>query len=409
VAALAVLAGAHLDESIHREDRVRGRTALRVVARGPQRPAPAGGSPAPALIALTSLDLDFGDVPTVLLAGEAMPDARAAVYARLIAEGALPALTPLPAETALEFLRRSATAIAPCDGFVVQFGEHEGYDMAVVAELGPDYLIVSFESDQERMLHCDLASFDAALQPLDAALAGALIHAIERNASALNAIGPAYAWDLARMNNYFDDFAMWWDEMRGEVEYLKREKAGTTKKKITVTNLEIRQHIREGGIRTPGALRNELGRHYCASPRMKPNELEARIAALPPGARCAALAIWEIAKRMKRASKTLQRLQTETERHVLCDISGWPHPALILDPGNATGGESVIYEVLDERYQLDAQDRGWGAGFALVLEDSKASVHRFTRAHAALRDLGQAARDLCEAMRGFDILATEAR
>jgi hypothetical protein len=243
----------------------------------------------------------------------------------------------------------------------------------------------------------------------DAQLAGALIREVEANASALHAIGPSYAWDLARMDNFYDDFDCWWEEIRSQVEYEKREALGKKAKraKVAVSNLEVRKHIRESGIRTPGALRHALGRHYCMGRALRRGELEQRIAALPDRPRIGALAVYEIYKRMKRATAVLKRAMGESDRLALADLAYFTHPALILD-ADTSGEQSALYEVLDERYQHDAQDKGWGAGLALVLDDSAASVSRLERAVQALRDLSLAAHDLCEAMRGFSMLATEA-
>jgi hypothetical protein len=408
VAALANLSGAHLDQLVHGEGRLRGRTALRVIEGGSKRSTALGIGPAVAVDPLASLDLDFGDAPIVLLAGEAMPEARANVYARLIAGGAVDALAPLPDESAVAFLNRSVATVDAGAAFSVQFGQQDAYNMETASDLGPERLVVSFEANTDRLMHCDISAFDTAVCAHDPALAGVLIREIEVNAGALNAIGPSYAWDLARIGSFYDDFGMWWEELRSEVEYEKREALGKKAKKATVvvSDAEVRKHIRESGIRTPAAIRSSLGRHYCMPRGLKRGEVEQRLQALPKRARIGALAVYEIGKRMKRASRALDRVVTETERHVIGDLSNFTHPALIMDASH--GEESAVYEIIDERYQHDSQDSGWGPGFALVLDDSAASVTRFKRALRALKDLSSAAQALCEAMRGFSILATEA-
>jgi hypothetical protein len=408
VAALASIARTHRDASADGADRFRSRAPLRVVDGGSARPTAVGGGTAAAVDPLTSLDLDFGDVPTVVLAGEAMAQARVDVYAALIAGGAIAAIAARPDETAVAFLNR-AVATIDAGAFVAHFGEQEGYAMETIADLGPQQLVVSFEAHGEGMVHCDIAAFDAALRRHDPQLAGALIRLIEHNGSALNPIGPSNAWELARLDHFYDDFECWWEETRAEVESDKRHVLGEkrSRAKITVSNLEVRKHIRESGVRTPGALRRSLGRHYCMGRRLKGAELQRRIAVLPKRPRLAALAVFEIAQRMKRANAALERLMTDTDRHALSDLADFSHPVLILDAD--TGGEqSALYEILDERYQRDAQDKGWGPGLALVLDAAPASARRLTRALRALRDLSSAAHDLCEAMRGFSLLATEA-
>jgi hypothetical protein len=301
VAALANRTGARGDEFVHREDRIRGRPALRVVDGRSQRSAAARVRAAAPLDPLIALDLDFGAAPTVLFAGEAMPEARANVYARLIAGGAIAALHPHPDESAVAFLNRSVATVDAGAAFRIQFGEHDGNGSALTA-LGPERLIVSFEGGSDRTMHCDIAAFDATLCAHDPALAGVLVRAIETNASALNAIGPSYAWDLVRNDRFDDDIETWWEEQRAEVEYEQRSALGKkgAKAKIAVTNADVRKHLRERGITTPGALRNELGRHYCMPRAMMRHEIDARIAALPEPARTGALAVHAIATRMKR-------------------------------------------------------------------------------------------------------------
>lgn len=345
----------------------------------------------------------------MILAGEAMPEVRVAVYSRLIAGGAIPAVQPLPDESAVAFLKRSVATI-DAGAFAAHFGEHEGYDMETIPDLGSERLIVSFEANTERMMHCDIEAFDSALCAHDARLAGALIREIEAASSALNAIGPSSAWDLAWQGDYYDDFGCWWEEVRAQVEYEKRESLGkkAKKAKVSVSNTEVRKFIRESGMRTPGSLRNAIGRHYCTDRGHNRPELELRISALPAGPRVAALAVFEITKRMKSATASLRRVMTQTDSLVLSDLSYFTHPALILDHGRG-GEQSLVYEILEERYQLDVQDKGWGPGFAIVLEDSPKAVRRFMRALQALRDLSSAARDLCEAMRGFSMLTAEGK
>jgi hypothetical protein len=91
---------------------------------------------------------------------------------------------------------------------------------------------------------------------------------------------------------------------------------------------------------------------------------------------------------------------------VIGDLATFACPALILDPSIGEG--SALYEILDERYQMDAQDSGWGPSCALVLDDSAACVTRLLRALRALRDLSSAAHALCAAMNGFTLLVSEA-
>ena len=409
MAALANLAGAQFHELVQRDARVRGRSPLRVLDGGSARPATVGVRPAAPVDPLTSLDLDFGDAPTVLLAGEAMPEARANVYARLIAGGALAALTPLPDENAVAFLKRTVASVDAGAALHVHFGEPDGFGHDSSSDLGPDRLVVSFEGGGDRTMHCDISAFDEALCAHDPALAGVLIREIEVNAGVLNAIGPSYAWDLVRIDRFYDDFGMWWDELSGEVEYEKREALGKKgkKAKIRVTDAEIRKHIRESGMTTPGAFRNALGRHYCMPIGMKRRDVDARIAALPEPARTGALAVYEIAKRMKHASRKLNRVASELDREAIADLANFVSPALILDPARGEG--SALYEILEERFQTDSQDSGWGPGFAIVLDDSPQSVTRFTRAIAALQELTSAAQALCNAMSGFSILASEAK
>jgi len=340
-----------------------------------------------------------------VLVGEAMNERRASIYARLIEAGAIPALEPAVGDSSLTFLERAVAAIENPSLFYVSLGLHDEHytDRDLAEVVGPARVYVSFEASSDALVYCDLEAFDAQMRRLDPELAGALVAAVDRGSAPINCVSPVSAWEMAFCGNFHGDATMWWEELRDEISYDPR---GKRKRKLA-TNLEVRQHLRESGMTTPGGLRRRLGRHYCDPKRLKPAEIERRITALPKPVRWAALALQETAARFGRIGAGLEKLTGKVERAAWESLPNFPHPGMIIETNAADDGLTPVGEILEERYNWDIQDQGWGPGFILVLDDSARSVERFRTALELMCAASDAARELGDALSGFAHMAAE--
>ena len=345
-------------------------------------------------------------MPTHVLVGEAMPARRAAIYARLIEGGVIPPITPLPGDSALAFLERAVAAVPNVPSFTVTLGvQRDGYTEHDRRRfVGPAQVLVTFEASPDDVVYADLTAFDERLRGLDAPLAGALVAAFDRGSHPLHCVSPVSAWELAYVGTFHGDAQAWWEELREELS----DQEPRARKRPLVTNAQIRKHLRESGMDTPGALRRRLGRHYCEPDRLAPRTLARRIAALPTPVRWAALALHESTRRLRRIGRALDNLIGPAERAVWEVLPDFPHPALILD-SVAVGETTAVGEILEERYNWDMQDQGWGPAFVLVLEDAPASVERLRKALALMAAASTVARELGDALAGFEQLTVEER
>ena len=336
-----------------------------------------------------------------------MNERRASIYARLIEGGVIPAIAPAVGDSSLTFLERAVSAMENPSLFSVSLGLYdETYtDHALAQAVGPAHVFVAFEASPDALVYCDLEAFDTRMRRLDRELAGALVAAVDRGSYPINCVSPVSAWEMAFHTDFQGDARSWREDLRAELDYQSGPKP--RRKRKPATNAAIRKHLRESGMPTPGGLRRRLGRHYCDPKHLDAPEIERRIAMLPQSVRWAALALSETARRFRRIGDGLEKLVGKAERAAWEALPEFPAPGMIIETNGAVDGSTPVGEILDERYNWDAQDRGWGPSFILVLDDSPRSVTRFRQALELLTAATSAARELGDALGGFARIAAE--
>jgi hypothetical protein len=338
--------------------------------------------------------IDLSSVARTLLIGETLNECRARTYGRLLDREVVPPLAVRPTDTTGGYLARVfealgeryahvpfALEIAPFQ--VIDDELHDASDpdaLEALARTNPVCVIVRVI---DAVYNVDAERFDEELARCNAPLAAWLIEHVRRGTvGTFDAFTAASAYEYAEwglLEGAADD---WWEARRYDVaeELHLKPKA--------VTWAQMRKHVRDNELRTPGAIRRGLGRHHILRrpARLSLAHCAPLVAALPGAIRERAQVVLDNAGVLEAVHARMDRRIRRRER-ALVGAFGAPaaNPGLILD----TSRDGLVTELLNDEYEFAVQDTGFGPNYALVLDGTTGSAERF---RATLDDLATATR-----------------
>jgi hypothetical protein len=331
-------------------------------------------------------------VARTLLIGQAMDERRTRTYGRLLDADVLPSVALRPTDTTGAYLGRVCNAlaeryahvpfgvaIAPYEVFAAESDpDFEQQRPNVLAERNP--VCVVFQAI-DASYSVDAYAFDNQIARCNRALAASLIEHVRRGTQGtFDAFTAGSAYDYAEWSLFDGGAKEWWEVRRYDVAedlHIKPK---------AVTWAQIRKHVRDNELRTPGAIQRGLGRHHSAigSERLSLAACAPLVAALPGALRERAQIVLEQAGALHAVSTRMHR---RLRKHELALIGAYgalaANPGLIIE----TSRDNLVTELLNDEYEYVVQDRGFGPNFALVLESTTASAERF---RATLADLAAA-------------------
>ncbi len=364
----------------------RGGGARRAAAGAGQRRRGASAKRARSAVALgcDPVDghrLDLRDVPPVLFVGEGLPPERAAVYEGLLAAGVLPIVAHRESDTSVGYLERSLCELekrfesAP---FTVALGIRSCAETPVREARGDD-VAATFQVEGG-VVWIDAADLDEQLRRADALAAASLFEHLGRaTRRTYDAFTPGAAISGAEWIMFNGDANDWWDELRCS---MREDDASAP----APTMREVRQHVRQQAIRTPGFVKRTIGSHHARlrgtfsrevrATLLPPEECLKRLARVAPAARTLAERLIDSTERLERIASALDAPMTVQDRLLLDD-----EEALMAQPGLVieTSRSHMVHEVLEELWQYAAQATGFGLNYGFVLRPEEASYRRFER------------------------------
>ncbi len=338
--------------------------------------------------------IDLSDVAGTLLIGETLNERRARTYGRLLDREVVPALAVRPSDTTGGYLARVfdalseryahvpfGVAIAPFT--VIDEELHDASDWDALEELARTNPVCATFQVIDAVYHLDAERFDREVARCNAPLAAWLTEHVRRGTrGTFDAFTAASAYEYAEWALLEGSAHDWWEARRHDVaEELHR-------KPKAVTWAQMRKHVRDNELRTPGAIRRGLGRHHVG---LRPGRLSLAacaplVAALPGAIRERAQVVLDNAGVLEAVRARMDRRIRTVER-ALIGAHGAPaaNPGLILD----TSRDELVTELLNDLYEYAVQDTGFGPNYALVLDGTAGSAERF---RATLDDLATATR-----------------
>ncbi len=356
----------------------------------PHRPAPDVVRPAaPVAPTLASgsafLDahhkLDLSGIPTTLLVGTPLGEARERTYAALFEHGILPTVDVHDGDTVTAVIERALKALGQqYDG--VPFGLHlvpldrlrlddlEDLDVKdAVLKQNPLCAIIQVA---DGWTNVDAVEYEAALRAIDRDACGAVFERLRRATHfTFEAVTPGWSHDISEWLLFSCEPSEWWEEKRDEIAVeLGHEPTG----------LELRRYIRENEIRTPGYVKRELGAHHARAARtrnlLSHERIMTRLAGAPKPLRTATAALLTEIAKLEKINRQLRAAQTENEAAVLRGFGSIsPTPGLIIE----TNGTGLVTELLNDSWEYASQDNGFSPNLCVLLDPSAQSCKRFKR------------------------------
>jgi hypothetical protein len=336
--------------------------------------------------------LDLGSVPATLLFGVGLPAARADTYARLLDRGIVPSPPVRASDTTGTYLERAFAAlakqyedvpfhlaVAPYTRHAAEFSQDADDDENLTSR-DPVCVGVTVHGAEYVLDGCD---FDDQIAAHHGPLAAWLIEHVRMGTSGtFDAFTPMAALEYAEWGFFAGGYEEWWEIQRYDL---------ASERKVPpdqVSWAEVRAYVRSSELRTPGAVRRQIGRHHATSlkHRLTLAQCEPLVAALPPPIRQRAQIVLEQATVLARVGERMRARSKRSEREFI-GAFGAPaaNPGLVIE----TSPFGVVRELLDDEYQYVSQDTGFGPNYALIIDGTTRSVERL---RATLDDLHTATR-----------------
>jgi hypothetical protein len=319
--------------------------------------------------------------------GESMDAARARTYARLLDRGVIPTLPVEQGESSGEYLGRVfdhlaqqyddvpfSLTIAPYARLVSDFGydAHEDDDLM---ERCPVSVLVHV-ADAYHMV--DASQFDAEVARYDRSLAAWLVdHVRTASFGTFDAYTAGTAYEYAEWGILNGSPGDWWEMIRHDVAHDLGIKAQR------VTWAQMRKHVRDNELRSPGMIRCQLGHHHANlhKKRLSLDMCASLVVGLPARLRKRAQLVVEQTAVLEGVSTRMRERSRKSELRLL-GAFGAPlaTPGLVLE----TSAHGMVVELLNDEFDYVSQDTGFGPNYALILDATDRSAERL---RATLEDL----------------------